>query len=404
MKVMGLMSGTSVDGIDAAVCEFNVCGDSPMGWTMELLGYREQPFPCALREHLLDLLRRQSVALDDLTELNFMLGAAFADAAVDARESIGLRPRDIDLVASHGQTIYHLVAPGRCRSTLQMGEPTLIASRMGVTVVADFRVADMAVGGEGAPLVSYFDACFFGGSASTRAIQNIGGVANVTFLPAGSVPDAAYAFDTGPGNALIDYGARYFSAGAESCDRDSVLASLGRIHQDIVERVLQHAYFAQPPPKTTGREIFGDSFAAAIIAEAAGRQVKSVDIMATLTAITAESIARAYRAFGPPTIQEVILSGGGAQNPTLVTQLQERLPKITFRHQDEFEIPSNAKEAVAFAVLGYEALHGRHANLPGCTGALRSTVLGKITPGDNYEELMRLVFSEQIRELKKCDL
>jgi anhydro-N-acetylmuramic acid kinase len=389
MRVLGLMSGTSLDAIDVALCEIQPDPVVERGLLLRLLGHWERPHP--LRGEVLSLLGANKARLDDLTELNFGLGGMFAAAASSVLQE--LEASHVDLIASHGQTIFHLVREGRPRATLQLGEPAVIAERTGVTVAADFRVADMAAGGQGAPLVSFFDALFFADAARGRAVQNIGGIANVTFVPPSGV-DGAYAFDTGPGNVLIDYGARHFSGGAERYDRDGAMAARGQVNAALLEELLTHPYFSKPPPKTTGREIFGDHFGASLVARAGEMALPAEDVMATLTALTAESIARAYRGFGPPAVDDVVMSGGGARNGTLMGMLRRRLPGVRFHQHDDFGVPADAKEAVAFALLGYEALHGRPANLPRCTGARHPVILGKIVPGKNYRELLRRVAEE----------
>lgn len=387
--VLGMMSGTSVDTIDVALCEFEPGRNGPGEIGFRLLGYREEPH--SLREGVLELLAARTVGLDELTELNFLLGEAFAAAASSALAALDFP--SVDLIASHGQTIYHLVAPGRTRSTLQLGEPAVIALSTGKTVVADFRVADMAAGGQGAPLVSYFDAAYFAHSTRTRAVQNIGGMANVTFVPPGG-PEHAYAFDTGPGNVLIDRAVFLLSAGAAAYDREGARASRGTVHGDLLAEILAHPYFSQPAPKTAGREIFGDALADRIVERAATLGLRVEDTIATLTAVTVESILRAYRDFAPARIDDVIVSGGGIRNATLMQGLRERLPGCALHDHDSFGVPAAAKEAVAFALLGYEALHGRRAVLPRCTGAARASILGKIVPGANYRELLGRVAAE----------
>lgn len=354
---------------------------------MSLLAYREEPLDPGIRDRLLRLWREERAPLDEITELNVILGEAFAGALEHVVREEGID--SLDLVASHGQTIYHLASPGRPRATLQMGEAAVIAARIGVTVAADFRVADIAVGGEGAPLVPFFDALFFGHDR-TRAVQNIGGIANVTFLAPDRQP---LAFDTGPGNTLLNAAARTLFG--EPYDRDGQHALAGRADESLLTSLLAYPYFRQTPPKSTGRETFGDAFAARVVDEGIARGNAREDIMATLTALTAESIACAYRDFGPPDIQEVILSGGGARNQALVAAIRYRLPGVPLRSHDKLGIPGNAKEAVAFALLGHETLVGRPGNLPPCTGASRTVVLGKIVPGDNYASLMRKVHGRE---------
>jgi anhydro-N-acetylmuramic acid kinase len=391
MRILGINSGTSVDSIDLALCEF-----SPDNPTPEILAYRDWLYPPTLRQQVLRVCREQTSRLDELTELNFLLGETFARASLDFISDINAQTNDIDLIASHGQTIYHLVEPGRTRSTWQIGEPAVIAQRTGITTIADFRVADIAAGGQGAPLVSYLDAHLFSSNTLTRALQNIGGIGNVTFLPAGKGPASAYAFDTGPGNVLIDYAARHFSQGKLQYDLDGAMARAGQIDNALVNEILTHPYFHQAPPKTTGRELFGDTFARNIIAQTAARNLSAEDTIATLTALTADSIAAAYRNFGPAHIDEIIVSGGGAYNPVLMDRLRQQLPTIRVTTLERLGFPASAKEAVAFALLGYEALYGRPANLPSCTGANEAIILGKIVPGKNYHALLRQVCSTNL--------
>lgn len=386
MRIIGVNSGTSVDSIDVALCDIAPDQQAEPGTlTLRLLAQEEQPYPADLRTRVLELCQTKACRLDDLTELHFLLGEAFASAILTFLHTAGRHAHEVDLIGSHGQTIYHLVEPGRTRSTLQIGESAVIARRTGITVVANFRVADIAAGGQGAPLMAYLDALLFSSAERSVALQNIGGIGNVTFLPAGSGPNGAYAFDTGPGNVLIDYGARYFTGTA--FDRDGALASAGHVDETLLAEVLAHAYFQQPPPKTTGRELFGDDFAANLITRGLAKGLVPADIMATLTAITAESIAGAYRAFGPPKIDDVIVSGGGAYNPVLMARLQAALPDMYVRSCDEIGLPANAKEAVLFALLAYETVHYRPANVPQATGAISPVILGHIAPGEHYREL-----------------
>ncbi|GCE24875.1 anhydro-N-acetylmuramic acid kinase [Dictyobacter alpinus] len=397
MRVVGMNSGTSVDGINLALCEFSP-GPQANTLSCRLLAQKEYAHEPALRQQVLRLCREKHAPLDELTELNFVLGEAFAAAFLHFMRDEGLTSRDVDLIASHGQTIYHLVEAGRTLSTLQIGEAAVIAHRTGITTVADFRVADMAAGGQGAPLVSFLDALLFADDEKTRALQNIGGIGNVTFLPARQGSTGAYAFDTGPGNVLIDYGARYFTQGQAGFDEDGKLARNGQPNQRLVDEILAHPYFKQTPPKTTGRELFGDAFAEAILTTAQQRQLSMEDTMATLTTVTAESIAHAYHNFGPAQIDEVIVSGGGSYNPVLMAGLQAALPDTQVRSFDTVGLPASAKEAVTFALLGHETLYGRSANLPQCTGASAHTILGKITPGANYLRVMQQLFKSEQAE------
>lgn len=389
MRIIGMNSGTSVDGIDMALCEFLPKPDEPEVLTLRLLAYQEQPYPEALRQRILRLFREYTCRLDEITELNFEIGAAFGAAVAAFLQREKLDARSIDLLASHGQTIYHLVEPGRTPSTLQMGEPAVIARHTGLTVVADMRVADMAAGGQGAPLISFLDALLCADKDLTRAIQNIGGIGNVTFLPAGGLPSEAVAFDTGPGNVLIDYGALHFSQGQLTYDRDGAMARGGIVDEALVAETLAHPYFSQSPPKSTGRELFGDAFAENLIAQGEGRHLSVSDIMATLTAITTRSIADAYQRFGPARIDEVLISGGGAYNPTLMQQLRAVLPESRVAQFEQGGLPPAAREAIMFALLAHETLHGRPSNLPHCTGATHPVLMGKIVPGSNYHDVWR---------------
>ena len=386
--IAGLMCGTSVDAIDVALCRFVEDTDAPGRVGLELLNYSEQPIPDELRRQVFEAFAER-IGPAELCELNFWLGEAFGSAALSAIEAAGLAAAQFDLLASHGQTIYHQVAVGHRRSTLQMAEATVIAARTGLTVAHDFRTADMAAGGQGAPLVPYFDLVFFGGETTNRALQNIGGIGNLTWLPAGGGPDEVLAFDTGPGNALIDAAARLFSDGRLNYDRDGGLAAQGAINSGWLAELLRHPYFELPPPKSTGREVFGDVFARQAVARAADLGLSQADTMATLTAFTAKSIAQSVRRFLPGSLNEMIVSGGGARNPVLMEGLGEWLPGVTVRPHDDFGLPAEAKEAVAFALLGYELLRNRPANLPRCTGARAPVLLGKLTPGLRFAPLLQ---------------
>lgn len=392
LRVVGLMSGTSVDAIDAAVCEFAPDPSGAEGaLVFRLLHCAETPYPADLRARVMALFDPATSRIDALTEMTFELGEHFAAAALAAVQDAGLQPQDIDLIASHGQTIYHQVAPGRRRATLQIAQPAVIAARTGVTTTGDLRAADMAAGGQGAPLVSFFDALFFQHPTRRRALQNIGGIANVTFItPSGQPP---VAFDTGPGNSLINAAMRHYSGGAQTFDQDGAMARSGQVDEPLLAALLADPYYALAPPKSTGRELFGDQYAARVMEQGAARGLAPADVVATLTALTARSIAEAYARFGPPGgVDEVVAHGGGARNRALMDMLAAALPPgAPVVQHDDFGVPAKAKEAVAFALLGYEGLHGRPGALPSCTGASRPAVLGTIAPGDNYRPLLRRV-------------
>jgi anhydro-N-acetylmuramic acid kinase len=387
LTVVGLISGTSVDGIDAAVVRIR---DLEHGLGLELVGYRETPFDQELRRRISTLFRPEQSRVDDLCEVNVLIGEAFADSAAAALREVGTTP---DVIASHGQTVWHEVAPGRTRSTLQIGEPSVIAERLGVTVVADFRPRDVAAGGQGAPLASYVDVLLFGGDGRPRAIQNIGGISNVTWVPGEGDRDEILAFDTGPGNMLIDYAAGQLTNGEQNYDVDGRLAAAGTPDERLLDALLIEPYLDLPPPKTTGRELFGAQLGEQFLEHARARGLAPTDILATLTAFTARSIADQYRRFLPSRPDEVVISGGGSKNPTMMRMLREQLAPSTVRTQGEFGLPDAGREAAYFAVLGYQALHGRANTLPRCTGADHPVAMGKILPGRNYRALARRVAS-----------
>ncbi len=386
--VVGLMSGTSVDAIDVAICRFEEDTANPGLIELEVLDFAERPWATELRAQIF-LAFQGEAGPAELCELNFALGEAFAAAANQSLQQVGIAPAQVDLIASHGQTIYHQVAAGHRRSTLQMGDGTIIAARTGLTVAHDFRTADMAAGGQGAPLVPYFDLVFFADEERSRALLNLGGIGNFTFLPAGADPQQVFALDTGPGNALIDFAARHFSGGERQFDRDGEWAANGTIHSGWLAELLSHSYFAAPLPKSTGRELFGDDYARLALERAAALGLSPADTLATLTAFTAKSVAVGLRQFQSGRLDELVVSGGGARNPVLMSMLEEWLPGVAVVQHDRFGVRAEAKEAVAFALLGYELLRNRPANLPHCTGAERSVLLGKLAPGSNFGPLVQ---------------
>ena len=399
MIVLGLMSGTSVDGIDAAVVRIEEAGDE---LTVELLGYRETPHDEALRARIHRLFDPETSRIDETCELNAQIGEAFAAAGRAAIEEAGAPP---DLVASHGQTVWHQIRDGRAVATLQLGEPSVIAERLDVTVVADFRPRDVAAGGQGAPLASYPDALLFADPEKARAVQNLGGIGNVTWLPPTAGVDHAewlgsvLAFDTGPSNVLIDHAV--FALSGARYDQDGHQAAAGRADETVLAELLAHPYFAQPPPKSTGRELYSAAFADAAIERLRARGASIEDTLATLTRFTGRSVADQYRRFLPRMPDEVILGGGGAKNPTLRRWLGEELGGVRLLDHDDFGLPASGREAVYFAVLGYQAIHGRPNTVPACTGARHPVVMGKIVPGPNYATLARAARPEvAIRRLR----
>lgn len=372
MIVIGLMSGTSADGVDACVVEIKETDN------VKLLAFETYPYPISIKTRVLEASVKGRV--DQICRLNFLLGRLFGEAALNIIAKAGLKPSEVDLIGSHGQTIHHLPY-GSPPSTLQIGEGAVIAELTGITTVADFRPGDIAAGGQGAPLVPYPDYLLFRHPTKTRAVQNIGGIANVTFLPAAAGVEDVIAFDTGPGNMIIDWLVNSFTKGQHQCDEDGRMAGAGRVDENWLDELISNcSYFNQPPPKSTGREEFGSHYSERLIQEGKQRRLSPNDIVATVTALTARSIAGAYHRFLSPKskIQEVILSGGGARNTTLVSMLKDYLSPIPVLTSDDFGIPSDAKEAVAFAILARETFLGRPGNIPSATGAKKRVVLGKI--------------------------
>ncbi len=372
------MSGTSADGVDAAVVDID-------RGKIRLLTFEMFSYPAALRRQILSLCRPETARLEDICHYNFVLGEVFADAVIKLCSKSGISQNSIDLVGSHGQTIYHNPRGkqyGRTmiRSTLQIGEPSVIAQRTGITTVADFRPRDMAAGGEGAPLVPYADHILYGHKQLNRAVQNIGGIANVTFLPGDCKQNDIIAFDTGPGNMIIDGVVRLMSEGKRHYDRSGKMAAQGMVDKTFLNEMLRHPFFRRHPPKSTGREEFGTPFAEQIYQRGAKKGLGDADIVAIVTAFTARSIAQSYRRFLPVMPDEIILCGGGAHNETLVEMLRSELSEVKMLSTDDFGISVDAKEAVSFAILAWATIKGLTNNVPGATGAEQPVVLGKIVP------------------------
>jgi anhydro-N-acetylmuramic acid kinase len=316
--------------------------------------------------------------------LDFELGERFAQAALGVMEAAGLGARDISLIGSHGQTIWHAVREdGSVAGTLQVGSAAVIAERTGVTTVSDLRSRDVAAGGQGAPLVAYVDWLLLRHPTRSRAVQNLGGIGNVAFLP--PITDERtppVAFDTGPANVLIDIVMGLLTDGLLAYDEDGAMAARGRVVEAWLDELLAHPYYAQPPPKTTGRELFSPAMGAALLAEGRGRGLADADIVATLTALPGASVADQYRRFLPALPDEVIAAGGGARNRVLMAGLRERLPHgVRLMTLDELGIASHQKEALAMAVIAHETWHGRAGSLPPFTGVRHPVILGSITPG-----------------------
>lgn len=386
--VVGLISGTSVDAIDAALVRIGPTAD-PQRRRVELLAKGETPFAPALRTAIFDLFPPNKGTIARLAQIDVLLGEAFAAATLDLLASAGVAPADVDLIGSHGQTVYHAPHPSQGAGdlpgvpvTVQIGSGAVLAARTGITTVYDFRPADLARGGEAAPLVPYVDYLIFGDEQSL-AIQNIGGIGNVSVITRGKGTAGLFAFDTGPGNMLIDALAVAASGGVQQYDAEGALAASGAVSQALLDDAMEEEFFARQPPKSTGREAFGLPYAAEFRTKGLSLGLTDADLLATATALTARSIAEAYRRFILPTtaLDTVLLCGGGARNPILRRMLAAELAPLPVGDVDDRGLPADAKEAIAFAVLAYETAHGRPGTLPTTTGASQPAILGSIAPG-----------------------
>jgi anhydro-N-acetylmuramic acid kinase len=373
------MSGTSLDGIDAALVDFSDEG-SELSWTLER--FTAIPYATEQRQAIHDAIVAGSA--EKLCRLHAQLGEWLADAVHALCSSAGLTAADVALIGSHGQTVWHVPPSGDQRgSTLQLGCPATIAERTGIPVVSDFRTRDMAAFGQGAPLVPWADRLLFASPRHARILLNIGGMANLSWVPPRGSDEPLLAFDTGPGNALIDAAVELATDGEQSFDRNGEFAAAGSIHEDLLEALLAHSFFRQPPPRSTGRETFGRPFVTGIV----GRNPpvdrgEWADLIATLTAFTARSIADATRRWALPRgVSELVITGGGAHNPVLVHMLQHSLAPLPVRTGHEVGIDPDAKEAIAFAGLAWAHLRRMPGNVPAATGAAGPRVLGSWTPG-----------------------
>jgi anhydro-N-acetylmuramic acid kinase len=402
MTVAGIMSGTSADGIDVTVVRITAAHPSDknpprriarMGHPglrvghpiLKLIAHEAFPYPKALRLAVLDAMNADSISTAELARLNWRLGIAYAEAVEETLRRHTIR---LDLVGCHGQTLYHQArteayAGRRFACTWQLGEAQAITQRIGVPVVSNFRPADMFAGGQGAPLVSLLDHVFFASDKRGRVLQNIGGIANLTAIPAGAGPENLLAFDTGPGNMVIDWLAQELFD--QRFDRNGAIAARGTVLAPVLRDALRHRYFKLKPPRTAGREQFGHAYAAAFLDKCRKLSKRGEDALATATALAAESIARSYEQFAKPLMDgkpvDYIVSGGGARNRTLMQMLSARLEPMgcTMRAPEEFGLPAEAKEAAAFALLAWQTWHRLPGNVPAATGAARAVILGQVT-------------------------
>jgi anhydro-N-acetylmuramic acid kinase len=385
MIIAGVMSGTSADGINVALVQLAGRGQECPPYT--LLGHEEYAFPPPVRRAILGMMNAELAHVADVARMNFLLGELYAEAVAKTARKHHVK---VDLVGCHGQTLYHQGVAERFLGrrlavTWQTGEGAVIAARLGVPVVSDFRPADIAAGGKGAPLVPFLDYLVFRHRGVGRIAQNIGGIANLTAIPAGASVNQVIAFDTGPGNMVIDavmeelFGKRY--------DRDGQIAASGRVLDEVIARLVRARFFRQRPPRTAGREEFGREYVGRFLRICRG--ASKPDVVATATALTVRSIADAVQRFVLPRFgarrkpgrHEMIVSGGGAKNPTLMAMLRDKIVPlgIELHFSDEFGLPAETKEAVAFALLAHETWHRRPSNVPSATGAKRAAILGKIS-------------------------
>ena len=391
--VAGVMSGTSADGVDVAVCRISTSSDGNP--KIKLLGFAEYPYTPAIRRVVLAATNAEAMSVADISRLHWRLGTIYADAVEATAKKLGIR---FALIGCHGQTIYHQGMPAKflgepVRATWQIGEPSVIAERLRVPVISDFRPADLAAGGQGAPLVPRLDVTLFAHKTRSRILLNLGGIANLTAIPAGKGADSVMAFDTGPANMVVDACMeRLFK---KRFDRDGATGQRGRILNDVVADLLKDPYFAASPPKSCGREEFGDAYAERFLSaceKALGSKLKKADVIATATVITADSIADAYRRFvwahlgqRAPLARgiDLCVAGGGARNAFLMRLLRERFEPlgVCVKDMDELGLPAQAKEGVAFALLAWLTWNRLPGNVPAATGASRDVILGKVTYG-----------------------
>ena len=379
--VIGFMSGTSADGVDAVLTRIAGCGASTR---VEQLAFCFTPFAPEVREEILRLAGGGAATAADFCRINFLLGQLYCEAGDALCAQAGITPAEVDLIGNHGQTLWHIPQEEtylgrRQRSTLQLGEDALLAEHFGCPVVGDFRVRDVAAGGLGAPLVPYTEYLLFRSDTECVALQNIGGIGNVTVMPAGCALDGVLAFDTGPGNMVMDQLVARLTEGRAAYDAGGALAARGRVDGALLAWLLADDYLRLPPPKTTGREKYGPAYVDALVRRADASGVSLLDALATATRFTAETIALGLRQFAPAPPARLVVGGGGGMNATLMAHLRDVLPGCRVMTGEEMGVDSNAKEAVAFALLANEALFASANNAPSATGARHPVVMGKIS-------------------------
>lgn len=383
--VVGMMSGTSVDGVDAALVEISGTDSEPK---VKLLAFENKPYPPQVREKIFSLFTPANATMDKVGYMNFLLGEIYAKSALSVIEKAGMKPEEIDVIGSHGQTIWHAPIPESpdgipVAYTVQIGEGSVIAERTGILTVSDFRVADMAAGGQGAPLVPFSEYLLYRREKETILLQNIGGIGNMTVMPAGAKPRDVFAFDTGPGNMIIDAVISAVTGGEKTYDAGGETAAKGRVCNALLDILKEEPYYRQPLPKTTGREHFGVQYTEKILSWWKENPIPVEDLLATVTDLTAYSIADAYERYVLPKYRasEIIVGGGGSYNATLLRFMKERFAPhgVAVRTQEDLGLSSDAKEAVAFALMADCCMRGKANTLPSVTGAEHPAVMGKIS-------------------------
>lgn len=383
--VVGMMSGTSVDGVDAALVEISGTDSEPK---VKLLAFENKPYPPQVREKIFSLFTPANATVDKVGYMNFLLGEIYAKSALSVIEKASMKPEKIDVIGSHGQTIWHAPIPESpdgipVAYTVQIGEGSVIAERTGILTVSDFRVADMAAGGQGAPLVPFSEYLLYRREKETILLQNIGGIGNMTVMPAGAKPRDVFAFDTGPGNMIIDAVISAVTGGEKTYDAGGETAAKGRVCNALLDILKEEPYYRQPLPKTTGREHFGVQYTEKILSWWKENPIPVEDLLATVTDLTAYSIVDAYERYVLPKYRasEIIVGGGGSYNATLLRFMKERFAPhgVAVRTQEDLGLSSDAKEAVAFALMADCCMRGKANTLPSVTGAEHPAVMGKIS-------------------------
>ncbi|MGM0437376.1 MAG: anhydro-N-acetylmuramic acid kinase [Bacillota bacterium] len=389
-KVIGLMSGTSLDGIDAALVNISTAKN---GLNIELIEFLSVDYKKEFRQKIMETANINKSSVKDIAQLNIGLAEKFSEAVFSLLKKCKLTPGEVDLIASHGQTIYHNVENKEGISTLQIGSASFITERTGITTVYNFRMRDLAAGGEGAPLVPYTDYLIYSSENKNRVLQNIGGIANYTYIPANGELSDVLGSDNGPGNMIIDNAVDILTNGKMDFDKDGKMAEKGKASKKLLNEMMNHPFILRKPPKSTGRADFGRKYAKEIVNKGKKSNLSNYDIIATITSFTAMAIVDSYQNYLPANLEEIIIGGGGSYNPVLLRKIKEyanaKLGKnIRVLKQEDIGYSSEAKEAVAFAVLGYQTMKGKNNNVPAATGAQKQVVLGEIVPGDDFYQFL----------------